>query len=248
MRKRTLIALGILLFGAGFTFWLIYTPSKKVDAFGVTITTSDSKDIRFAERNDSDISNRTEDALKQYGTEIFKLNPKGQGTDKPLNLPPDGTLEQIVNDAATRPVSLKLFTTADITTNGHATKESSRQYLSAVTSIENQHNTYYPNYYAIVSRFVINGDTREPNLLMNELSDNVSALRAVPVPEEWADFHVDFINLLNKRLEYAKKLLDVEDDPVMAAAATKDLKALLQEEDALVNAKLGQLVKKYIQS
>ncbi len=236
MQKRTIVATSILLVGVGLAFWIMSGSQTNAGNVDISVSPANGGDARFYNGSSTDPNaqeNITDDVVREYGGEILKLNPQGQGLDKPLTLPSDDTLNNIITKATQKPIPVSEFSDKDITITNTTSKDAARAYLKALSSAEQENTILYSNYYPTISSYVVTGNSQDLDALIAEISTHINVLLSIPVPSNWKDFHLDLINLWQHKLVYTKALLTKEDDPIRSASATQSLQALLDQENNL---------------
>ncbi len=241
MRTRTIIALLVLLLGAAGSLWIV-SPKTFISnrPSSVTIATSTTTDPRFASDLNSpnpgdtsaDISE--ENVVRNYGREILRLNPQGQGTNNPILVPNDAVFSQMLKDEIAKPIPVQLFTEKNLVILKTTNKQLVTAYAAALTASQKKFIAPLPfNFTSALAQFVGDNNPQQLTLYIAGLSSYINSLLVIPIPSDWKSFHLEMVNLLQKRLTYAKAILENNDSQLKVAAALDDLSALLDEEQNL---------------
>ncbi len=237
MRTRSIIALLVLLFGAGSAVWIA---SPKVfsghAASEVSFATSSAgADPRFT--NDtgagSDTSNdiSEENVVRNYGREILRLNPQGQGKDAPIIVPNEAVFSQMIQDEISKPIPVRTYTENDITVLKATDKKTALAYATAIDSANKKTiGALATPFVAAVQQYVSDNNPQELSRQSSAIAAYITALLATPVPQTWKTFHLGLINLLSKRFAYANAILDNNDSQLKIAAALSNIISLVDEE------------------
>lgn len=234
MRKRTIISLSILLLGVAGAAWLVFGNTTNAGALNVTISGA-GEDARFTDTsgqlaiNDAS-ANVTDNAAREYGLEILKLNPQGMGMDKQITLPNDAVLSDIVKRATAKSIQVTYFTEKDIKTLPTSSNNDVKTYLAALSIADKKAWDSTSDFYVVISTYVIGDDSQKLIDLNNNISTYIATLLSMPVPKNWVDFHLTLLNFWQAKLTYTQTFINKDDDPLRAATASKDLSALLAQE------------------
>lgn len=243
MRTKSIIALLVLLLGTGGSLWIAYPNAFKSNAPSTLSFASSTgeKDPRFTNESaaltagaPNDISE--ENVVRNYGMEILRLNPQGQGKDVPIKLPTEEVLTQMLQDEMSKPIPIRTYAEKDIVVIKSTDKKSVLAYAAAVDAankktIGSLDTTFVP----AIMQFVANNDPQALSLHSNAISADITALLAIPVPQNWKTFHLALINVLGKRLAYADAILGNNGSQLKVAAALSNIIALVDEEVELYN-------------
>jgi len=239
MRKRTIIAVGILLVGVLGAGWLVFGNKTNAGSFDVSISGTDGgKDARFADMSNqlavNDGShNITDDAARAYGLEILRLNPQGMGSNKQVAIPSDAVLNDIIKKATEKPIAVSLFTERDIKILDTSSDSAVHTYLRTLTSADEKNAMAVSEFYQTIGNFIAGSDSQKLIDLNNNMSGYVATLLAMPVPKSWIDFHLVLLNFWQAKLTYAQALLNKDGDPLRSATASQNLSALINQEKSI---------------
>lgn len=226
MRHRTLIATAILIVGVGGAAWLMFHNDTNAGAITISVSSSTAEDARFTDTSSdaSAVKNMTDEAIRAYGREILKLNPQGQGLDKPVTLPPDTVLQDIIAKATATPIPVTLFTTQDVATSPTNSRNAKRAYFAAVQNIlVDNFGDVASNPNAAIAQFVTSGETSELQKHVDRTTRVITALRALTVPSDLSSLHLTMLNLWQRRFIYTKTILSGGDDQLQMIAALNQL-------------------------
>ncbi|MDO8557138.1 MAG: hypothetical protein Q7R98_01605 [Candidatus Jorgensenbacteria bacterium] len=244
--RRFVIAIFIVLIGAGISFWIVNSKSKTGNVASLfEIIRSGVDSGRFATSSvvatntDSAVQQNpnsiTERVIQRYQQEIFNANKFGVGTSSPITVPNEATLGNIISDELSRGIAIKHYETKDIKISNDFSKEAALAYL------KNIQNTYIKNfhgqddqYLAMVADAVINQSAEKLQGYLTTTSDQITDLLAITAPPNLASFHLDFINAWNERYELGKAVLDGNQDSLKPLAALQGLSDAVNNEEQLL--------------
>lgn len=177
--------------------------------------------------------NITENVVQRYGAEVLRLNPPGT-SERSVILPTEDTIETIISDSLLRPLPVTSVSVNDIRTTPLADRNSIVAYLDAVSAAQRERfGSLNDSLITAVARFIDAG-TRSPlEMQRNAAAAYVDDLLTMPAPMPFSLFHVELINLWNKRLAVANVILANDDDPFKAVVAVDTLSGLSSEEDRI---------------
>jgi hypothetical protein len=245
MATRTIIALLILLVGTGGAFW-ITNPSflrRGGDAV-LSLLETTSTDPRFtigengliipSSNSATDISE--ENVVRNYGREILRMNPAGQGMDVPIKVPTEQKFTELIQEELSKPIPVTLYTEKDILLTKTSDKAAFTTYINAVGAANTKNmSTVKVSFTTAVAEFVSSNNVQNLTTHVNKLSTYVTALLAIPVPSDWRLYHLEMINLIQKRIAYANALLENNGSQLKVAAALSAISAMVDEEAQLYN-------------
>lgn len=246
MRKRTIIAVGILLVGVVGASWLVFGDKTNAGNIDVSISGAENnKDARFADANGgaANEGNATENAIREYGLEILRLNAQGQGLDKPVTIPSDETLKNIIAKQTEKPIPVTLFEEKDITVSKTSSRETKIAYFKTVGSyIQKDLSSIVSNFYTAIATFTAKKDSTDLGEHVNKTETYINDLLTIPVPYDLVALHLEMLNLWQRRLTYATIILNSSDDQLKSISALNQLSTLNTDE-----ANFALTLKDYIQ-
>lgn len=240
MRTKTIIALFVLLLGAGGAFWITSPRGDGLSVLSLMKTTE--KDPRFttgentlnATSSDTSESITEENVARNYTKEIMRLNTMGQGTATPIKLPTEEKLTQIVQEELSKSIPVKLFTEKDIVVGNSSDKAAIAAYLAGVAEV---YKINAPpktsSFSSALSQFISTDDARELALHAAKLSSSITGLIAVRVPPTWKTLHLEMLNIMQARLTYIQAMINGDGTQLKTVVALNSLNALLDEEQLL---------------
>ena len=234
---RSIIALLVLLLGAGGAFW-IASPElfHSSAASGISFATSSiGADPRF---NSDTVTNTDtsgdiseENVVRNYGGEILRMNPQGQGKDSPIIVPSDAVLSQMIQDEMSKPIPVRTYQESDIVVLKTTDKKAELAYATAIDAANKKTvGALKTPFIAAIQQYVSDNSPQELSRQSYAISAYISTLLAIPVPQTWKMFHLGLINLLSKRLAYVNAILDNNDSQLKIAAALSNIISLVDEE------------------
>ncbi len=241
MRTRSIIALLVLLLGAAGSLWIVSPDSFKSNAPSTLsfASSTDEKDPRFTNETSaltsgasSDISE--ENVAQNFGREILRLNPQGQGKDAPIKLPNDIVLSKMLQDEISKPIPIHLYEEGDIIVLKSTDKKSALVYTTALDAASKKTlELPQTDFTQAIVQFVTKNEAQELTAHANAISSYIATLLIIPVPANWKVFHLALINLMQKKLAYTNAILYNNDSQLKIAAALNGINSLVDEEQNL---------------
>lgn len=245
MATRTIIALLILLLGTGGAFW-IANPSfmRRGGNAVLSLLETTSTDPRFTinengliiptSNSATDISE--ENVVRNYGREILRMNPAGQGADAPIKVPTEQKFTELIQEELAKPIPINLYTEKDIALTKSSDKAAFIAYINAVAAADTKYmSSIRVSFTNAVAEFVSSNNVQNLTAYVNKLSPYITALLAIPVPSDWKLYHVQLINLLQKRAAYANALLENNGSQLKVAAVLSAIGTMIDEEAQFYN-------------
>lgn len=249
--KRKIISICIILGSGVFSLWTLGMFSLQVptlDSNVVSIQKNDSLN-RFAELNTNSNTllsgnsasleemNVTENIAKAYGQEILKLNPKGIGktASTQIFVPTENVLNQIIAKELEMPTVIPAYVLKDIRVKTNTNKTDEIAYLKAVkNAYDSDFKSASQSFFQSLSDAL---QVNSPSALqgdLNAISKHVHSLLSLEVPSNWSVFHLEMLNLWQKRFTLGSMVLTSTDDPFKAYKALQELSANLDREESLL--------------
>lgn len=253
MKKRKTIALIIVLGGiAG--FFLIINLSGKNDSGANTtnLTTPEGNNLvpslrfetlsptAFQNNNRLPISseNLTESLIETYTQEILKRNESGPQVvdNKPAMIMPSEELtsEILINYLNQQKIDFKEFALADIKTDSDTSAKKQKEYLKKIYEItQNNFSDLKYSYGEAVIEILKNNNPRFLQNYISRMGKGMTDLKDIAVPTNWKLFHLQYLNLQQKKLTIYSAIANLNNDPLKALIAVNQLTDLLEEEENL---------------
>ncbi len=253
MNKRKIAALVIVLAGLVLSLSLITSGNQKKGNAFITILPTDGKvgvDTALKFKNLASLSysgigeaanqntgnkktnNLTQKLTDTYIQEFLKTN---QGELQNVNgrtglKPPDGTsLENLLQENLNQGIAFKTFELKDVRISGDNSKENQLAYIEEFGAAGKKD---FGSFHETIDQMLdswINRKNAEPlNQYLDISSKQINSLLALETPDAWKDFHLQNLNLWEKKLEVYMAILN-GDDPLKTALAIKQVPDLIQE-------------------
>lgn len=246
MAKPKLISLVVVLLGVAVAFYVTSkddSPSSP-DQFGASLKASSAltykdflKQFPLAKTLGSSSENVTDKVIKEYGEELFRLNQDktGGGPVSPSQVvaPSEEFLDALVSQELDGLLPIPLFTTQDVRTSSGNIEKSTTAYFSSYQQITQK------NLRGVTLSFLAAAEEAVAKSRVTSLNAHVSAaerevrdLLQLKVPEKLAPFHVELLNMWQRRLVIGRALLE-RDDPLKRVVALNSLSQAMDLEMGL---------------
>lgn len=179
-------------------------------------------------------ANMTDALIHSYGTAIAEKNKNGLQRGNKVLLPSSNALSAAVTNQASQPFPFETLTIRDIYTVPDQASNAERVYFDTITalSIKNFPRISFTIFDAL-DDYWEKGNSKKLEQLTTPIPKHVQSLLAVRPPSALGQFHLDLLNLWQKKLAVYRAMLAVADDPVRAYLAALETTDLTQETQIL---------------
>jgi|GEM_PF-2592427 len=254
MRKRKAISAAIVLGGLVLFAVIINLPAgngvQKPPNGGGDTAGLDSGLQFQVNQNRNTVTNPTPTDVKQGSTDnltdqlaqalsqnVLQINNGfNQGTST-ITLPSSDSLGNAIGQAASdQKLQFRIFSEKDIRINSDNSFAAQIAYLESLKNISDKNfGKFKTPIVDILSNFFDKNDSallaKYVGIAQNEIND----LLAIKVPAQLSAWHLQNINLWEKKSVVYKAILDLNDDPLKAALAIQQVNGIGQENDNLQN-------------
>lgn len=235
-----IIALFVLLSGTGVAYWVI-SPDQNISTTPLVsfLESKQATDSRFEAIINPTTSTVAEDiseenVVRNYGKEILRLNTQGQGIDAPIRIPKEEVFSQMIQEEISKPIPIRTYEEKDIIVLKTSDAQSGDAYRKEIDAANTKTiGSLKTKFVTAVAQYATENNSQELTAHSLAIASYISSLLATPVPAHWKDFHLTLINLLERRLAYAKAILENNDSQLKVAAAISNIVALIDEESEL---------------
>lgn len=253
LNKRRVTALIVLAFGVGLSAYFIFPGSSETNNDKLIILgggglnpslnyTANSYPtlIGGGARTEAapGTQNLTDGLLSYYAQEIFNKNGGGfQVIDgQPvLTIPSqDETADFWKNYLTQQKMTFRQFRSDDINVDYNTSVQNQKNYLADLQRIyENNFQNLNATVAQLFSELV---EKNNPALARNyaqTIKNQIDDLAVLKVPANWKIFHLQYLNLWQKKYEIFEALANLQRDPIKAMVAAQELTNVLEEENVL---------------
>lgn len=176
--------------------------------------------------------NVTEEVVRRYGKEVLKLNPRGAGTTG-IYVPNQATLDALIQTEITREFTFeRVFTARDFQTVPNNAVGTIQGYLEGISKVPE--GSADLEFLPSVAAAVAHADAEPLEQYVRASNDYLDNLFVVTVPSDWILFHIKMANIWQARVELARAILTMEEDPLRAIAALNAVPKTAEEERELL--------------
>lgn len=242
MRKKKILAVSIITIGVITSAYLVFYNSD-VDASSVSITGSERVSAQFPDttaNTNIDIANPayniTDEAAKDYTKKIVQMNNGGQGNTTNVVLPNADDFESIVKGYISQDIQFKEYTEKDIRLSQNNSTQAKIIYLQEIQKIQNKLISPLKTSFVYAAAFFINDkQSNEIQKHINISQEYIAEILAIVVPKNAKQFHLDLLNIYEKRKTLGTILLENPDDPLKSIIVLKEIEKLTEKEATLAN-------------
>ncbi len=249
MSNRTLIAFLVVLTGGIVSFFILFRgPSGASVSNGYVFSSTSSQpsvDSSYevldpsilppAALDDSSSrqANLTDVLADSYLREILAQNPEGPTLvegEKRVRVPDVSSLEDIAESGLTAKIAVREFSSRDVRVSSDNSKEAQLAYIKQLESVTTKNFSGFRT--SIID--LLDGwmTTQNPALFDSYLqivSKQIDGLLQISTPSLWTTFHVQHINMWQKKLTLFTALSELENDPLKAYVALQEIPAVFDE-------------------
>lgn len=180
-------------------------------------------------------TNLTEAFAKLYFQELVKQNPENfQADQRGLKLPKDISDINLNQDEIAELINQTFkiipFEIKDIKISQDGSVSAQLAYINALQTI-NQKNfsQIKDNIVDIVEQWIFYQKKEKLAAYVRAVPNQIKDLLILPVPPAWQEFHLQNLNLWQKKLAAYSALLDIEQDPLKSLPAIQEISLIIQE-------------------
>jgi len=248
--RRFVIAIFIIIIGAGASFWIVNSKSKTGSVASLfEIIRSSAEAGRFATSSDSntqaaasaglgqsDQTNIADRIIGRYKQEVFNANAYGAGTSSPITIPNESVLGTIIDEELAQGIAITPFKTQDIKISNDNSKDAAIAYLNDIKKAYAKNVDKFNgngNYFGIVSDAVTSQNTGKLQEYLAATSNQITDLLAITAPSDLTSLHLGLVNAWNKRYALGKAILEGDKDVMKPVAALQELSIAINDEEKL---------------
>lgn len=246
--KRRVFALAIILCGIIVAVSISASgPKKSVSALAIGTKDSRSKNP-YLEFNrigsgyplptlqkgaDNGDLNLTDTLAESYLAEILRKNPSGpqlvEGEQK-ITLPGEQAFGDILDKYAEEIGNSYIFEEKDIKLTNNVSKEAGLAYLQKLNEInEKNFGKFDKTIVEVLDLWMKRQNSKPLEQYVSLIQPQTQDLLALPVPILWKQFHLQNLNLWQKKLKVYSMLLDLENDPLASVLALGQVSPVIEE-------------------
>ena len=195
--------------------------------------------------NSENTDNLTDQVAQGLSQNILQMNNGfDQGTST-IKLPSSDSLgNMIAGSAANQDLQFPVFSQKDIRVLSNNTPEAQQIYLTVIrTMTQRNFGGFKTPIIDILNTFFEKGDSAPLAKYVDIAGKEVSDLLALKVPQQLSPWHLQNLNLWEKKIIVYKAILNLNDDPLKAALAIQQVNGIGQENENIQGV-LNDYVKK----
>ncbi len=250
---RKLIALAILLLGAGVFIWNV-TPRNPRDGGNPSLTLSSGsvnsdQGLRYVRDSGAPAvgtqplrptpaenpGNLTDLLAQLYVSKVVAQNQGLPPRGGPMKVPPDTAIAEAIQEQVVQGFRYeRLYTARDVRTIADASADAQLEYLTAFRAATAKNfAAIRKSIFDMVSDLATKQDDRALRAYVAAIPKQIDDLLTLRVPAPWSVFHIENLNLWEKKLEVYTALLNSADDPLKAYLALQELGSIDAENRSL---------------
>ena len=218
---------------------LAYEKSPSTDSVGERVGQASVKS-----KNDRAASNKlTANLAKLYIGEIAKRNPTLAGAET-LTLPGESSLEEVMAAQIAQGIQSKTYTKKDVRASEASGVSAERAYLESFVLITQKNFAGTRGIDEMLGAFIEKQNPAPLQKYIDSATTQVADLLALETPKSLASFHLENLNLWQKKISVYGSLLESENDPLRSYVALQSIESIISENEAL-DKKLDDLARKF---
>lgn len=240
-----------LILGSGFvTAYLILSTDlhkgKNKDAFDFAVNQKSDSFLNFkinpsnsinSQISQNLISNKTTnltDAVAQnYLSEILKRNPEGPKTineKQTLTVPSQTLMENALEGNLIQSLQFTQFKEKDIKISNNNSTKNQLVYLQSLEKINQKNfNSFNESMEDILDELMLNQNSEPLQKYTDIINKEIIDTLALETPSLWKEFHLQNLNLWQKKLIIFNALLELSDDPLKAYLSLQEIPGVIDE-------------------
>lgn len=179
--------------------------------------------------------NLTELLIQEYEKEFLKLNQNGPQTIngktgiKPIS---EESFQNLIEKKVSEDISFEYFSEKDIKISEDNSVEAQGNYLNLFGAIiQKNFGNFKTPITDIIDRAIEKQKTDDLEKYLNIASNQINDLLALETPSRWKEFHLQNLNLWQKKLTVYTAILNYKDDPLKGVIALKQVENLIDESE-----------------
>jgi len=265
-KKRKIISLIILsagLTGAFLIIWQSAPAEKNPEMIGFAPVRENfldfqkqaagSNEILKKNISENDNKNLTNFLAQIYAQELIKKNPANLNpAEKSLQMPKDvediSLPNEAIDEMAATAFAITYFTEKNIKTTADNSPAGQLAYIEKLRAV-NQKNfgQFQKNLVTMLDEWILEQKKAELEKYAGAIPGEINDLLTMEVPAIWESFHLQNLNLWQKKLVAVNALLSLEKDPLKSILAIQQTARVLEENiniDKVLKDKYLDLAKK----
>ena len=263
MKKRKIISAAIVLSGLILSLIILNLPDKsgqKTASVNGVGSGNDNSGFQYQVNKDRNLvtnpisadngtpvtDNLTDTMTQNISQGIFQANSdiSSNGTSS-IKLPNSDSLGNMISQSiANQSLQSPTFSQKDILVSSDNSSSSQLAYVDAIGDITRKDFAGFTgNIVTFVNNFFNNNDPSGLSRYVDIAEKEVSDLLALRIPTQLSAWHLQNLNLWEKKLVVYNAILDLNNDPLKAALAIQEINNVGQENEDLQNT-LNNYVKK----
>ncbi|MDI6734300.1 MAG: hypothetical protein QMD50_02295 [Patescibacteria group bacterium] len=178
--------------------------------------------------------NLTDELINNYGLEILKRNPSGafnQNGKQSLNMPSEKVFENLLENQIAQGLKINFYELKDLKLSNDNSLKAVRAYLEAINSAaEKNLMGIKKSPFAMFVDLFNKKNSNDLYQYLNRLTAYTTDLLKIPAPLSWQVFHLELLNLGQRKIATYQTLIGVEEDPIKALIAAQEIEKIDQAE------------------
>jgi|GEM_PF-3276564 len=243
MRKKKILAVVVVVVGASCSAYLLFSNSNAT-ATGPTITGSERTNSQFLDTQATDLTtniadpayNITDEAAKEYTKKIIQMNKGGQGSNAPVALPSATDFETIIRGYLAQNVQFKEYTEKDVRLSQDDSIQARIFYLRDLKKVQDKLITPLKTGFVYATALFISEQRSDQIQKHIDVSQEyITNILEITVPKSAKQFHIDLLNIYEKRKTLGTILLENPDDPIKSVVILQEIGKLTDQEALLAD-------------
>ena len=247
MKKRRIISAAVVLSGLALFLVIINWPDKnaqKSAAGSVSNRAGDASGLEFQVNRDRNLvtnaassDNLTDRLAQNLSQNILQMNNSfnsGQGTST-VKLPsPDSLTSMIGQSIGGQSIQFPTFSEKDIRLNPDNSTDAQLAYIKTLGEITKKNFAGFNTpVLTILNNFFEQNNSEALAKYVAIAGNQINDLLALKVPTQLSAWHLQNLNLWEKKLAVYKAILDLNADPLKAALAIQEVNGIGQENESI---------------
>jgi len=164
-------------------------------------------------------------------TNVVVQNYLGKFLNNNLSAPAGGFTEEAIQEQIAKGIVFEEFNLDDIRVSDNDSVKSQIAYMESIDSLlKKNFPGFNKNITDILDEFIQRGDSDSLEYLTTRIPNYIGGLLALETPPLWKVYHLQLLNLWQKKLITYKAILDMKNDPLKTYVAIREISNIVNED------------------
>lgn len=228
------------------SIFIIYgPPSQKNEGVDFTVAENSNSNLNFKTNSTADTptsnflipsvrdENLTDKLGKTYAQAIIGLNPDDPlsvNGERGLNVPSQESVNAVLQEQLSQKLSFDLFKKGDLKISNENSAVDKLTYLEKLNGLsEKNFSNLKGNFVEMLDEWALKQNNEPLKDYLLRIPKQINDILSLSVPSDLADFHLQNLNLWQKKLTAFTAMLNMNEDPIKSYLAIQELPGIVEE-------------------